>query len=96
VDTDDRRTQIRARLDADAWLGTGDLAVLFDTSRTSVHRWLTTGVVVDGVRRYPEYRLTGGGHRLIDPAFVRLLLAKTEQRRSATTDPDTGDDTSDG
>lgn len=95
MDTDDRRTALRERLAAGEWLGTGDVAQLFETSRTSVHRWLTTGVVVDGVRRYPEYRLTGGGHRLVDPEFVRLLLAQTEQRRSASTDPDSGDAPSD-
>lgn len=57
---------IEARLDAGEWLRPGDVAILFNTSRTSVHRWLASGMI--------RYRRTPGGHRVCHPGDVRREL----------------------
>jgi len=65
--------EIEQLLDRGEWLTGGHVAVLFGVSRSTVHRWLTSGRV--------GYRETPGGLRRCDPADVKRLLAEWRQVR---------------
>lgn len=75
--------EIERKLDAGEWLGPGQVAALFNTSRTSVDRWLRSGRIT--------YRRGPTGRRELNPADVRRELDEYRQeRRNGTDGPRTG------
>lgn len=59
----------------------GDLDILFDAGRTSIHRWYTTGYENGSVRIAPRY-WTAGKYRLAHPVDVLAILAEERKLRS--------------
>lgn len=76
--------EIECRLDAGEWLRPGEVAVLLDTSRTSIIRWLAAGRIT--------YRKRGPrGDRFLNPADVRRELDEyRRERRNGTGEPGGG------
>lgn len=78
--TELERIQLEHRLDAGAWLRPGEVALLFNTSRQSVDRWIRSGKI--GFRRQPA------GWRILNPDDVRRELDEfRKERRSGDSDP---------
>ncbi len=75
----DEPAELERRLDAGEWLRPGEVAVLLDIGRSTVHDMLKAGKI--------SYRRKGGGiQRLCDPADVRRLLDESRRVRRAGDD----------
>lgn len=76
------RIELERKLDAGAWLRPGEVALLFDTSRQSVDRWIRSGKI--------SYRRQPAGWRILNPVDVRRELDeyRRERRSGETAEPD--------
>ena len=77
---DDKLAEIERKLDAGEWLRPGEVALLFDTTRTSIDRWIRAGRIA--------YRRRGpAGYRVLNPEDVRRELDEyRRERRNGTGD----------
>ncbi|HEV2928302.1 MAG TPA: helix-turn-helix domain-containing protein [Propionibacteriaceae bacterium] len=71
---DDELAAIERRLDDGEWLRPGEVAALFGTTRTSIHRWLRAGRIRHR-RRGPRQ------DRFLNPEDVRRELDEYRRER---------------
>lgn len=80
---DEDLAEIERRLDAGEWLRPGQVAALFHTSRTSIHRWMSAGRI--------RYRRRGPRRdRVLNPDDVRRELAEYRRELSNGNGTDPG------
>lgn len=77
----DDKAELERRLDAGETLSTGEVAVLFETSRWTVDRIVREGTVIGGVKYTIDWT-TLGRNRELNPADVKAILAARRKLRS--------------